>query len=76
MILLDGTEYGLYFSYNKGTNWLKLKGGAPTIPYRDIAIQQRDNDLVGATFGRGFYVLDDYAPLRGINSVISNGSNT
>ena len=40
------------------------KGGLPTIAVRDIAIQKRENDLVVATFGRGFYVLDDYTPLR------------
>ena len=39
-------------------------GGVPNIPFRDLAIQRRENDLVGATFGRGFYVLDDYTPLR------------
>jgi hypothetical protein len=39
----------------------------PTIQVRDLAIQKRENDLVVATFGRGFYVLDDYSPLRTIN---------
>ncbi|MEM8863071.1 MAG: glycosyl hydrolase, partial [Chloroflexota bacterium] len=41
--------------------------GSPTIAFRDIKIQRRDSDLVGATFGRGFYVLDDYAPLRDLS---------
>ncbi len=36
----------------------------PNIPFRDLEIQRRENDLIGATFGRGFYVLDDYSPLR------------
>jgi photosystem II stability/assembly factor-like uncharacterized protein len=67
-LLFIGTEYGLYFSYNKGTNWVKLDAGVPTIPFRDIELHQRDGDLVGATFGRGFYVLDDYSPLRQIES--------
>ncbi|MEM7782988.1 MAG: glycosyl hydrolase [Planctomycetota bacterium] len=62
-----GTEYGLYCSINAGENWLKMSAGAPTIPFRDLAIQKRENDLVGATFGRGFYVLDDYSPLRELN---------
>ena len=57
------TEYGIFFSLNGGKNWLKTSGG-PTISYRDLAIQKRENDLVGASFGRGFYVLDDYSPLR------------
>lgn len=59
-----GTEYGLFCSINAGEKWIKLSAGAPTIPFRDLAIQRRENDLVGATFGRGFYVLDDYTPLR------------
>ncbi|MFY0686220.1 MAG: glycosyl hydrolase [Cyclobacteriaceae bacterium] len=75
-LLFIGTEYGIYFSYNKGVNWIKLKSGVPTIPFRDIAIQQRDNDLVGASFGRGFFVLDDYSPLRGLKTALSNGTNT
>ncbi|MCK7541459.1 MAG: hypothetical protein MZV63_66540 [Marinilabiliales bacterium] len=36
----------------------------PTISFRDIEVQERESDLVGASFGRGFFVLDDYAPLR------------
>ena len=43
--------------------WIELEGGLPTISFRDLAIQRRDNDLVGASFGRGFYVLDDYSPV-------------
>ena len=43
---------------------IQLKGGLPTIAVKDIAIQTRENDLVIATFGRGFYILDDYSPLR------------
>jgi len=41
-----------------------LKGGLPTIAVKDIVIQKRENDLVLATFGRGFYVLDDITALR------------
>jgi hypothetical protein len=51
-----------------GGRWTKLGGGVPTIPFRDLAIQKRENDLVGATFGRGFYILDDYSPLREVSS--------
>ena len=63
-LLFLGTEHGIYFTPNRGTNWILLGEGAPTISFRDLEIQRRDNDLVGATFGRGFYILDDYAPLR------------
>ena len=62
-----GTEFGLYFSIDAGENWVQLKGGVPTISFRDLAIQKRENDLVGASFGRGFYVLDDYSALRNLS---------
>lgn len=65
-LLLLGTEFGLYWTPDGGTRWHRLGGGVPTISFRDLKIQRRDSDLVGATFGRGFYVLDDYAPLREI----------
>lgn len=63
-LLFAGTEFGLFVSVDGGGHWLPLSGNAPTIPYRDLAIQRRENDLVGATFGRSFWVLDDYTPLR------------
>jgi hypothetical protein len=62
-LLFLGTEFGVYFTVNGGVNWHKA-AGAPTIAFRDMKLQRRDNDLVGATFGRGIYVLDDYTPLR------------
>jgi photosystem II stability/assembly factor-like uncharacterized protein len=65
-----GTEHGLYFSLDRGTHWLKL-GGLPTIPFRDVKLHRRDNDLVGASFGRGVYVLDDYTPLRGLAAALA-----
>jgi photosystem II stability/assembly factor-like uncharacterized protein len=63
-LLFVGTEFGVFFTLDGGQNWLQLKGGLPTICVRDIAIQERENDLVLGTFGRGFYVLDDYSPLQ------------
>jgi photosystem II stability/assembly factor-like uncharacterized protein len=63
-LLFVGTEFGLFTTINGGTNWIQLKGGLPTIAVRDLDIQRRENDLVLATFGRGFYILDDYTPLR------------
>ena len=64
-LLFIAAEWGLYFSPNGGTNWHRLPG-APTIAFRDLKLHRRDQDLVGATFGRGFYALDDYTPLREI----------
>ncbi len=65
-LLFVGTEFGVFFTVDGGRRWVKLAGGAPNIPFRDLVIQTRENDLVGATFGRGFYVLDDYTPLRSL----------
>jgi hypothetical protein len=66
-LLFAGTEFGVFFTIDGGRRWTKLAGGAPTIPFRDLAIQRRESDLVGATFGRGFWILDDYSPLRQIS---------
>ena len=74
-LLFIGTEFGLYFSPNKGINWIKLDAGVPTIAFRDLELHKRDNDLVGATFGRGFYILDNYAPLRNLNKVVAQKTN-
>lgn len=63
-LLFAGTEFGVYFSVNGGERWIKLSGSMPTIAVRDIDIQRRESDLALGTFGRGFYILDDYAPLR------------
>jgi photosystem II stability/assembly factor-like uncharacterized protein len=63
-LLFVGTEFGLFFTVDGGQKWIRLRNNLPTIPVRDLAIQERENDLVLATFGRGFYVLDDYSPLR------------
>ena len=68
-LLFIGTEFGAYFSKDGGIKWIKI-GGLPTIAVYDLDIQQRECDLVGATFGRGFYVLDNYAPLRDLNATI------
>ena len=67
-LLFLGTEFGVFFSVNSGGTWTKLKGGTPNIPFRDLVIQTRENDLVGATFGRGFYIFDDYTPLRSVSA--------
>jgi len=73
-LLFVGTEFGFYFSNDEGKNWIRIKSGLPTIAVRDIAIQKRENDIVLATFGRGFYVLDDYTPLRLFSKEIKDKS--
>jgi photosystem II stability/assembly factor-like uncharacterized protein len=66
-LLFTGTEFGVYFTIDGGAKWIKLTGGVPTISFRDLVIHRRENDLVGATFGRGFYILDDYSVLRDVS---------
>lgn len=67
-LLFVGTEFSFYFSINGGESWIKLASGLPSIPVKDIAIQKRESDIVLATFGRGFYILDDYSPLRELSN--------
>jgi photosystem II stability/assembly factor-like uncharacterized protein len=67
-LLFVGTEFGFFFTADGGAKWIQLRGGLPVIAVRDIAVHRRENDLVLATFGRGFYVLDDYSPLRGVSA--------
>lgn len=75
-LLFAGTEFGLFFTVDGGKKWAQLEGGLPIVAVRDIAIQKRENDLVLATFGRGFYVLDDYTPLRGVTAATLDGPAT
>jgi len=69
-LLFAGTEFGVFFSQNGGGHWTALKSGLPTIAIRDIAIQENEDDLVLGSFGRGFYVLDDYSVLREMNDEV------
>ena len=73
-LMFLGSEFGVFFTVNGGNSWTKLKGGSPNIAFRDLVIQTRENDLVGATIGRSFYVLDDYSPLRQVDeNLLKNG---
>jgi photosystem II stability/assembly factor-like uncharacterized protein len=69
-LLFAGSEFGFYFSIDGGKEWFEFKSGLPTIAVRDIALQERECDLVLGTFGRGFYILDDYSPLRNFKKEI------
>lgn len=73
-LIFCGTEFSAFFSPDGGKRWKKLSNGLPTIAVRDIAIQERENDLVLGTFGRGFYVMDDYSALRNVEN--ANPTNT
>jgi photosystem II stability/assembly factor-like uncharacterized protein len=62
-LLYAGTERGVYVSFNDGDSWQKLNLNLPITPIRDLQIQKREKDLVIATHGRAFWVLDDLTPL-------------
>ena len=61
--LFCGTETGVYFSYDDGDHWQSLKLNLPCTPVHDMQIKFKDHDLVIATHGRSFWVLDDFSPL-------------
>lgn len=65
-LLFLGTEFGLFVSFDGGREWTKFTAGVPTVSVMDMAIQERENDLVLGTHGRSVYVIDDYSALRGL----------
>lgn len=65
-LLFLGTEFNLYVSVDGGQSWTRWDQGYPTVPTRDLAIHPRDGDLVIATFGRSFWIMDDIEPLRAL----------
>jgi photosystem II stability/assembly factor-like uncharacterized protein len=66
-LLFAGTEFGLYVTIDGGSNWVKVPG-SPTTQFRDLEVQHREGDLVCGTFGRGIFILDHYAALRGLTA--------
>jgi photosystem II stability/assembly factor-like uncharacterized protein len=71
-LLYLGTENGVYFSQDDGQHWLPLQSGLPHAPAHWLTIQEQFNDLVVATYGRGFWILDDITPLRTLAPDILN----
>jgi hypothetical protein len=69
-LLWAGTDNALYFSADDGNNWMQIKNDLPPSPIYGIAIQKNFNDLVLATFGRGFYILDDITLFREFSSKV------
>ena len=65
-LLYAGTEYGMYISYDDGANWKKFQLNLPTVPVTDMTI--KDNDLIVATQGRAFWVLDDLSTIQQRNA--------
>ncbi len=70
-LLFAATEFGIFFTVDGGDEWMEL-GDAPTISFRDVTIQRSHDDLVGGSFGRGIFILDDYSPLRTLSSELLN----
>jgi photosystem II stability/assembly factor-like uncharacterized protein len=67
-LLFLGTEFGLFVSLDAGSTWAAFKpGNFPAVAVRDLAIQNRDSDLVVATHGRGIWIVDDLTPLRNMS---------
>ena len=64
-LLFLGTDHGLFFSINKGTNWNKIKK-FPSVSTRDLKIHPRDHDLIIGTFGRAAWIMDDIRPFRAL----------
>ncbi len=63
-LLYLGTEGGLYVSFDDGKNWQPLQAGLPHAPVYWLTVQERFHDLAVATYGRGFYILDDITALE------------
>lgn len=73
-ILYCGTETGIFISFDEGEHWQSLQLNLPNTPVRDIQVQTRDNDLVVATHGRSFWILDDITPLYQLNEAMSKSA--
>lgn len=70
-ILFIGTEWGVWATIDGGGKWVQLKNGLPPIQVKELTIQKRENDLAVATFGRGFYILDNYSILRQLSEEVT-----
>ena len=69
-LLYAGTELGMYVSFDDGAHWQPLQMNLPTSPIHDLVV--KDDDLVVATHGRSFWVLDDLTPLRQVNDQVAH----
>jgi photosystem II stability/assembly factor-like uncharacterized protein len=66
-LLVAGTEFGLYLSYDDGAHWAAFQQGMPLTSVTDAVFHKRDNELVVATQGRSFYVFDDLPLVHQLN---------
>ncbi|HJR36660.1 MAG TPA: hypothetical protein VJ817_17010, partial [Gemmatimonadales bacterium] len=70
-LLYLGTENALYVSFNDGELWQPLQSNLPHAPVHDVTVQEHFNDLVIATYGRGFWILDDITPLQQLTNEVA-----
>ena len=73
-LLYLGTEGGMFVSFDDGEHWQPLQMNLPHAPVYGITVQEQFNDLVIATYGRGFWILDDLSPLQQITDAVRNSS--
>ena len=73
-LLYLGTEGGLFVSFDDGANWEPLQSNLPRAPVYWLVVQEHFNDLVVATYGRGFWILDDLGPLQQMNASVRNAN--
>ena len=71
-LLYAGTETGMYVSFNDGENWQSLQHNLPIVPITDLAVHKGERDLVAATQGRSFWVLDDLPVLHQMADAVSS----
>ena len=71
-MLYAGTENGAYISFDDGDTWQPLQMNLPRAPVYWLVVQEQFNDLVIATYGRGFWILDDVTPLRDMSAQVLN----
>ncbi|MDX5419956.1 MAG: glycosyl hydrolase, partial [Hymenobacteraceae bacterium] len=70
-LLYAGTEYGMYVSFNDGQNWQPFQMNLPIVPITDLTI--KNDNLIAATQGRSFWIIDDLTPLHQLNEGIAKG---
>jgi hypothetical protein len=63
-LLFVGTEFAVFYSVDGGKQWSRLNNNMPTVAIHDLLIHPRENDLIAATHGRGFWIMDDITPLQ------------
>ena len=71
-LLFVGTEFAAHYSIDGGKKWSKLNNNMPTVAVHDLMIHPRDNDLIAATHGRGFWIMDDITPLQQLSDKVTS----